>query len=101
MLIVCIIIDIHCNFVPGLHQFGEMYDLVGLIAPRPLLVESGSYDPIFPRKAVMHSVEIARNRVYHVFGCPQNVETDYFEGRHRINGKRSQDFLAEHLCHKG
>lgn len=30
-----------CNFVPGLGQFGEMYDLVGMIAPRPLLVESG------------------------------------------------------------
>jgi dienelactone hydrolase len=26
-----------CNFVPGLYSFGEMYDLVGLIAPRPLL----------------------------------------------------------------
>jgi dienelactone hydrolase len=86
-----------CNFVPGLHQFGEMYDLVGLIAPRPLLVESGSYDPIFPRKAVMHSVEIARTRVYNIFGASQNVETDYFEGRHCINGERAYDFLAEHL----
>ena len=90
-----------CNFVPGLHQFGEMYDLVGLIAPRPLLVESGSYDPIFPRKAVMHSVEIARNVVYRVFGCPQHVKTDYFEGRHRINGERAYDFLAEHLFTSG
>ena len=86
-----------CNFVPGLHQFGEMYDLVGLLAPRPMLVESGSYDPIFPRHAVEHSVEIARKQVYSVFGCPQNVETDYFEGRHRINGERAYDFLTEQL----
>lgn len=86
-----------CNFIPGLHQFGEMYDLVGLLAPRPLLIESGSRDPIFPRKAVMQSVEIARSRVYQTFGCPQNVETDYFEGRHRVNGARAYDFLAEHL----
>jgi dienelactone hydrolase len=86
-----------CNFVPGLHQFGEMYDLVGLLAPRPLLVESGSYDPIFPRKAVVQSVEIARTRVYQAFGCPQNVETDYFEGRHRINGAHAYDFLWEKL----
>jgi hypothetical protein len=50
-----------CNFVPGLHRFGEMYDLVGLIAPRPLLVEAGSYDPIFPIAAVKASVERARS----------------------------------------
>ena len=41
-----------CNFVPGLGDFGEIYDLAGLIAPRPLLVEAGSHDSIFPIKAV-------------------------------------------------
>lgn len=87
-----------CNFVPGLHQFGEMYDLVGLIAPRPILIEAGTYDPIFPIEAVRQSVEIARERVYSVFGCSDQVEADYFEGRHRINGKRAYDFLAEKLC---
>jgi dienelactone hydrolase len=86
-----------CNFVPGLHQFGEMYDLVGLIAPRPILIEAGTYDPIFPIEAVRRSVEIARNRVYSAFGCPEQVETDYFEGRHQISGKRAYDFLMEKL----
>ncbi len=36
-----------CNFVPGLAEFGEMYDLACLIAPRPVFIESGNYDPIF------------------------------------------------------
>lgn len=33
----------HCidNYVPGLLQDAEMPDIVGLIAPRPLLIESG------------------------------------------------------------
>jgi hypothetical protein len=39
-----------CNFVPGLHKFGEIYDLVGLITPRSLLIEAGSHDPIFHLK---------------------------------------------------
>ena len=86
-----------CNFAPGLHQFGEMYDLVGLIAPRPVLIESGSYDPIFPRAAVVMSVDIAREKVYRVFGAEDQVETDYFEGRHGISGVRAYDFLAEKL----
>ncbi len=87
-----------CNFAPGLHQFGEMYDLVGLIAPRPVLIESGSYDPIFPRSAVAKSVGIAREKVYRVFGAEDQVETDFFEGRHRISGLRAYDFLAEKLA---
>ncbi|MBN1580107.1 MAG: acetylxylan esterase [Anaerolineae bacterium] len=86
-----------CNFVPGLHRFGEMYDLVGLIAPRPLLVESGSYDCIFPIEATKASVARAR-AVYGVFGAQDQVETDYFQGRHAISGQRAYDFLWEKLA---
>jgi hypothetical protein len=85
-----------CNFVPGLHRFGEMYDLVGLIAPRPMLVEAGSYDSIFPIDAVRRSVAMAKE-VYATFGAEEQVETDYFEGRHQISGRRAYDFLAEKL----
>ncbi|MCF7837416.1 MAG: alpha/beta hydrolase family protein [Candidatus Marinimicrobia bacterium] len=85
-----------CNIVPGLAEFGEMYDLVGLIAPRPLLIESGTYDPIFPVGAVRSSVARAR-RVYDVFGARDRVATDIFEGRHRINGRKAYDFLAAAL----
>lgn len=85
-----------CNFVPGLHRFGEIYDMVGLIAPRPMLVEAGSRDPIFPIEHVKEAVAKARE-VYSVFGAQEQVETDYFEGRHRISGRRAYDFLWEKL----
>ena len=85
-----------CNFVPGLWRFGEMYDLVGLIAPRPLLVEAGTYDNIFPMAAVQSSVEKAR-QVYAIFGAENEVEMDIFEGRHSISGKRAYAFLQEKL----
>jgi dienelactone hydrolase len=87
-----------CNFVPGLGPFGEMYDLVGLIAPRPLLIEAGNYDSIFPIEAVKRSVARARE-VYEVFGAHDQLETDYFEGRHQISGRRAYDFVMEKLCH--
>jgi dienelactone hydrolase len=89
-----------CNFVPGLHQFGEMYDLVGLIAPRPMLVEAGSYDSIFPIEAVKRSVARARE-VYGTFGADSELETDYFEGRHQISGRRAYDFLVDKLAAGG
>ena len=84
-----------CNYVPGLHEFGEMYDLVGLIAPRPLLIEAGTYDPIFPIAAVKRSVTKAR-AVYRIFGTAA-VDTDYFQGRHQISGRKAYRFLQEHL----
>jgi len=32
-----------CMFILGLSKFGELYDLAGLIAPRPILFEAGTY----------------------------------------------------------
>lgn len=85
-----------CNFIPGLHQFGEMHDLIGLLAPRPVLVEAGNYDPLFPIAAVTKSVSKART-VYRRFRAEENFQADYFEGRHRIHGKRAYDFLCARL----
>ncbi|MFA6294451.1 MAG: alpha/beta hydrolase family protein [Victivallales bacterium] len=84
-----------CNILPGLHEFGEIYDLAGLVAPRPMLIEAGSHDPIFPIVAVRKSVEKAR-KAYGVFGDARNLSTDYFEGRHQISGRIAYDFLMEH-----
>jgi len=85
-----------CNFVPGLAEFGEMHDLAGLIAPRPMLVEAGNYDPIFPIDAVRRSVARARS-VYGVFKAPGKVVTDYFEGRHQISGQKAYEFLKQEI----
>lgn len=86
-----------CNFVPGLGRFGEMQDLVGLIAPRPFLIESATKDPIFPIEATRKSLQRARE-VYGVFGASDQVEGDFFEGRHQISGRRAYDFLWEKLA---
>ena len=85
-----------CNYVPGLGRFGEIYDLVGLLAPRPLLVEAGTRDPIFPLQGVEEAVARTR-QIYGLFGAQDQVETDYFEGRHQISGARAYDFLWEKL----
>jgi hypothetical protein len=85
-----------CNFVPGLLTLGELSDLAGLIAPRACLIEHGTHDEIFPIEHVKRTVEKAR-RAWKVFEAKENLETDYFEGRHRINGPAAYAFLAKHL----
>jgi dienelactone hydrolase len=86
-----------CNFIPGLYRFGEMYDLIGLVAPRPVLIEAGTHDPLFPISAVRSSVKIARELVYRLWKADQLFEADIFEGRHGISGRRAYDFLKEML----
>ncbi len=75
----------------------RFHDLVGLIAPRPFLVEAGTHDPIFPIAGVKESVSRAKE-VYDIFAARKEIETDYFEGRHQISGRRAYDFLWEKLA---
>ena len=84
-----------CNFVPGLLQLGQLSDLAGLIAPRPLLVENGDHDPIFPIQHVRRTVHAA-NRAWQVLQGPP-IETDYFEGGHQIHGNKAYPFLQRQL----
>ncbi len=88
----------HCidNYVPGILNWAEMYDVAGLIAPRPLFVESGEKDNIFPIKASIESFDKVRE-VYGVFSATDRIEHEVFPADHSFWGKRGIPFLAQHL----
>jgi dienelactone hydrolase len=88
----------HCidNYVPGILNWAEMYDVAGLIAPRPLFVESGEKDHIFPIKASIESFQRVRD-IYTVFGAADRVEQEVFPEAHSFWGQRGIPFLAKHL----
>ena len=88
----------HCidNYVPGILNWCENYDVASLIAPRPLYVESGDRDPIFP---VAASKEAFANvqRVYEALGAPDAARHEVFSGDHFFHGGAGIPFLAKHL----
>lgn len=88
----------HCvdNYVPGLNRIAEMPDLVGLIAPRPLLVEAGLYDDIFPIEATRKAFEQIHN-IYLLLGVESKLAADFFPGEHRINGEKAYAWLTDWL----
>jgi len=88
----------HCidNYVPGLLRYAEMYDLVGLIAPRLFFAESGTRDPIFPVGATRYALARARE-VYQVFGAEGQLDSEIFEGEHSFWGVKGMQFLRERL----
>jgi dienelactone hydrolase len=94
----CIMSLSHCidNYVPGILNWAEMYDVAGLIAPRPLFVESGERDNIFPIAASRASFERVK-KVYGVFGAGALTEQETFDDIHAFWGKRGLPFLATHL----
>ena len=93
----CILAMHHCidNYQPGLLLTADMPDILSLVAPRPMIWESGELDPIFPIEHVMEAEAIVR-RVYSVFGKSDDFVLDRFDDEHTIHGVKSYDFLWKH-----
>jgi dienelactone hydrolase len=94
----CIFGLAHCidNYVPGLLALAEMPDVAGLIAPRPMFVESGTMDPIFPIDATRKAFDDARG-IWRVWGAEDRLGLEVFEGDHYFSGKQGFPFLKRHL----
>jgi len=88
----------HCidNYVPGILQWAEMYDVAGLIAPRALFVESGDKDNIFPVDASRESFARVK-KVYEALGAAEMAEQEVFAGEHSFHGVGGLRFLVKHL----
>jgi dienelactone hydrolase len=88
----------HCpdNYVPGLLQDMEMYDLSGLVAPRALFVESGRNDRIFPIAGSQKAAAKARE-IYEVYGVPERFGYEIHDGGHEVHLVGAFDFLKRAL----
>ncbi|MBI1788819.1 MAG: acetylxylan esterase [Acidobacteria bacterium] len=88
----------HCmdNYVPGILNWAEMYDIAGLIAPRPLFAESGEKDDIFPIDAFRASFARVR-KVYEVLGAADRIEQETFNAAHSFHGVKGLAFLKQRL----
>lgn len=76
----------------------EHVDLGALVAPRPLLVESGTDDILFPVDAARSSVTELRS-VYDGMHAADRLAHDVFPGGHRWHGEAAYPFLARWLRH--
>jgi dienelactone hydrolase len=88
----------HCpdNYVPGMLQDMEMYDLSGLVAPRALFVESGRNDRIFPIAGFERAVTKARE-IYRVYGVADRFGAETHDGAHEVHLVGAFDFLKRAL----
>lgn len=88
-----------CNYVPHLWENVDMGDIGALIAPRPLLIETGDEDPLNGERGAVNAteqVEITR-KAYKLFDAEDKLYHHLFRGGHRWNGEKTYEFIGKYL----
>lgn len=88
-----------CNYVPHMYETADMGDLGALIAPRPLLIETGNRDPLNGKSGVKNvtpQVAITR-KAYKLLGVSPCLVHDVFDGEHKWHGKKAVPWLTQLL----
>ncbi len=84
-----------CNYVPGLWERVDMGDLGALIAPRLLLVETGTKDSLNGERGAVNAeeqAEIARG-AYRLLGAEDRLRHVLFDGPHAWYGVETPAFI--------
>lgn len=88
-----------CNYVPHLWEYTDIGDIAALIAPRPLLIETGTQDHLNGASGIENvksQVQITR-KAYRLLGAERNLRHVIFKGEHRWHGKKSIPWMKKHL----
>jgi hypothetical protein len=89
-----------CNYVPNLWKYIDMGDLGAMITPRPLLIESGSRDPLNGESGidnVTEQVKITR-AAYRLCNSEHLLKHYVFDGEHRWDGAQTYDFMKRFMA---
>lgn len=75
----------HCmdNYIPGLLKFAEMSDIMGLFAPKPVVIVAGKEDEIFPIQATRRAFRELR-RIYAACAAKEHCHLIVGDGGHRF-----------------
>jgi len=75
----------HCadNYIPGLYKAAEMSDVMGLFAPKPVVVVAGKEDEIFPLRATRKAFRELK-KIYATFDAADHCHLVVGQGGHRF-----------------
>ena len=85
-----------CNYVPGVLRLGEMWDVAGLIAPRPFLAINGKEDAIFPIEATRRSHQ-QLSQIYEAVDAADRCRLHVGGGGHRYYKDAAWAFIDQYL----
>ena len=85
-----------CQYIPRIRLYADVSDIIALIAPRPLLIEYGTRDPLYTYRVVLEEFEKLK-RVYKLLGAEDRLDIDIFEGGHMFSGKKAFNWISKWL----
>jgi hypothetical protein len=71
------------NYIPGLLKYAEMADVMGLFAPKPVVLVAGREDDIFPIRATRRAFRDLR-KIYESFDAKDRCHLVVGKGGHRF-----------------
>ena len=94
-------IDTHSfvHFVPSLHRYLDMPDVVSMMAPKPLMVQQCRKDALYPPVGMQDSLKKIAG-VYEKAGVKDHFAGRFYPGPHRFDQRMQNDafdWLDEHL----
>lgn len=90
------LVHCRCQYLEGMDGELDYYDLAALIAPRPLLLQYGEKDKIFPIGSARRAYGFVQ-KAYALAGAPDRVGIDVHPGAHAFVGKVPMEWFAKYL----
>jgi len=84
------------QLVPGLYRYADVGDIIGAIAPRPLLMESGASDTCFWLHSAREAHEKAK-KAYRASGHSDKLHIEIFPGEHSFAAGKAFAFFDRFL----
>ena len=82
--------------LPNLYRYMDTFDVAGLIAPRPCLMEMGIYDACFPFEDLWRGYEETK-KIFEAAGAADKLYTDIHPHGHAYSGVKAPEFFKNNL----
>lgn len=88
----------HCadNYIPGLLKYAEMSDVMGLFAPKPVVIVAGKEDTIFPIAATRRAFKELK-RIYNACGAASHCHLVVGSGGHRFYANQAWSVMLKQI----
>jgi len=88
----------HCadNYVPGLLKVAEISDVLGLFAPKPVVVVAGKTDNIFPLNGARRAFRELK-KIYKAWGAERHCHLVVGEGGHRFYADKAWPVMLREM----
>jgi dienelactone hydrolase len=87
-----------CNYIPDLINYAEMSDIMGLFAPKPVIIVNGKEDDIFPIKATRKQFKLLQN-IYDKAKAKDHSHLVVGNGGHRYYADQAWPLILKEFNH--